>query len=448
MTVLILVLLLAVPIYLVAVLTQRKLPLILAVVCAAVIGVLTGNPIYTGIDLIGVVLAFAAGNYYIDQLALNPSRLTAAERADLGLRYFEGRELRQDQEFGLSLLIQAGSEGNLSAQEFLIWLYSFNPNSPHHDEANAAIWAGRAASKGSSVGQFYLACHDETRPDVALDLLRVLAAKGDNFRTMAHLLLGSAVRAQGDLAQAYMWYWLIRETATEGTERAKAVAALEELQIDLSPRLIDEAKECALSPYTSWDTWQEKSQEASAAAADPELFNVNVWLQFGDGTEATVAVVASNADAAIEKARHDASIDSHQLLNARLTNEYEGCESDIGLSGDAWYSTDDDGNRDGPLFGSEEAVVAHSHREHAIDNGGRIAAVLDDTEESAIEPPLFEKARLAAMSDAARRATVHSNVTRSPISWALILKVLAAIALTWMVLSGGGGEGPPRVGPF
>lgn len=66
MTVLFIVLLHAVPVFIIAVWTKSKFVLILAAVVAAIIGVATGNPSYMAADLIGVAIAFALGISFIN----------------------------------------------------------------------------------------------------------------------------------------------------------------------------------------------------------------------------------------------------------------------------------------------------------------------------------------------------------------------------------------------
>ena len=66
MTVLFIVLLHAVPVFIIAVWTESKFALILATVVAAIIGVATGNPSYMAADLIGVAIAFALGISFIN----------------------------------------------------------------------------------------------------------------------------------------------------------------------------------------------------------------------------------------------------------------------------------------------------------------------------------------------------------------------------------------------
>ena len=60
------VLLHAVPVFIVGVLTKSKLILLFAAIIAGVIGVATGNPAYTAADLIGVVIAYFLGISYIN----------------------------------------------------------------------------------------------------------------------------------------------------------------------------------------------------------------------------------------------------------------------------------------------------------------------------------------------------------------------------------------------
>ncbi len=67
MTVLFIVLLHAVPVFIIAVWTKSKFALILAAVVAAIIGVATGNPSYVAADLIGVAIAFALGISFINK---------------------------------------------------------------------------------------------------------------------------------------------------------------------------------------------------------------------------------------------------------------------------------------------------------------------------------------------------------------------------------------------
>lgn len=66
MTVLFIVLLHAVPVLVVAILTENKFALFLAAVVAAIIGVATGNASYMAADLIGVAIAFALGISFIN----------------------------------------------------------------------------------------------------------------------------------------------------------------------------------------------------------------------------------------------------------------------------------------------------------------------------------------------------------------------------------------------
>jgi len=54
------VLILAVPVYLVGVMTKSKSALIVAAIIAGIIGVLTGSPKYLIVDLFGVVIAVLA----------------------------------------------------------------------------------------------------------------------------------------------------------------------------------------------------------------------------------------------------------------------------------------------------------------------------------------------------------------------------------------------------
>jgi hypothetical protein len=66
MTVLFIVLLHAVPVFVIAVWTESKFALIVAAIVAGIIGVATGNPTYIFADLIGVAIAFALGISFIN----------------------------------------------------------------------------------------------------------------------------------------------------------------------------------------------------------------------------------------------------------------------------------------------------------------------------------------------------------------------------------------------
>lgn len=73
MTVLFIVLLHAVPVFVIAAWTESKLALFIAAIVAGIIGVATGNPTYMFADLIGVAIAFALGIGIINEQKLSPA---------------------------------------------------------------------------------------------------------------------------------------------------------------------------------------------------------------------------------------------------------------------------------------------------------------------------------------------------------------------------------------
>lgn len=73
MTVLFIVLLHAVPVFVIAVWSKSKFALILAAIIAGIIGVATGNPAYIFADLIGVAIAFALGISFINDQKSSPA---------------------------------------------------------------------------------------------------------------------------------------------------------------------------------------------------------------------------------------------------------------------------------------------------------------------------------------------------------------------------------------
>jgi hypothetical protein len=66
MTVLFIILLHAIPVLVVAVWTESKIALTIAAIIAGIIGVVSGNPAYMAGDLIGVVIAFGLGIFFIN----------------------------------------------------------------------------------------------------------------------------------------------------------------------------------------------------------------------------------------------------------------------------------------------------------------------------------------------------------------------------------------------
>jgi hypothetical protein len=60
------VLLQAIPVFIIALWTKSKVALIIAAIIAGIIGVVTGNPAYMLADLIGVVIAFGLGISFIN----------------------------------------------------------------------------------------------------------------------------------------------------------------------------------------------------------------------------------------------------------------------------------------------------------------------------------------------------------------------------------------------
>ena len=73
MTVLFIVLLHAVPVFVIAAWTESKLALVIAAIVAGIIGVATGNPSYMFADLIGVAIAFALGIAFINEQKPSPA---------------------------------------------------------------------------------------------------------------------------------------------------------------------------------------------------------------------------------------------------------------------------------------------------------------------------------------------------------------------------------------
>lgn len=73
MKVVFIVLLHAVPVFVIAVWTESKAALIVAAIVAGIIGVATGNPVYTVADLIGVAIAFVLGISFINDQKPSPA---------------------------------------------------------------------------------------------------------------------------------------------------------------------------------------------------------------------------------------------------------------------------------------------------------------------------------------------------------------------------------------
>src|SRR6266481_2316508 len=170
----------------------------------------------------------------------------AAAQFNLGLMYFTGHGVQQDDAAAALWFRKAAEQGYVFAQSNLGVLYRDGRGVPR-DYAEAATWIRKAADQGDAVAQFLLGDQYAKGEGVSQDYAEAMiwfrkAAEQDH--PVAKLYLG-VMYAEGrgvqqDYVRAYMWFSL---SAAQGEQRAVKTLGMAERK--MTPAQIAEGQKLA-----------------------------------------------------------------------------------------------------------------------------------------------------------------------------------------------------------
>lgn len=223
------------------------------------------------ITLIAVLAAPAAGSAANDlaTLQLRAQQGEVEAQRELGVRYFRGDGVAQDDAEAARWLLLAAEQGDADAQNKIGFLRA-QGRGVSKDDAKATLWYRRAAELGNAKGQFNfgLAC-DEGRgvpedPKQASEWWLRAAAQGhtnSQLKLAVAYSTGRGVRRNPALAFFFAEIVATRlPDAAPAAQRQKVLELRDSLESVLGPRETAKAKQAA-------EEWQPKSEPQTSLRA-------------------------------------------------------------------------------------------------------------------------------------------------------------------------------------